>query len=64
MKKQIKEIILNKGADLCGIANIDRFIDTPAGFHPLDIYKDCKSVIVFGKRLPKGLAYVNPRIMY
>ena len=63
-EQQIKEIILSKGADICGIANVDRFVDTPVGFHPLDIYKDCKSVIVFAKRLPKGLAYVNPRIVY
>jgi epoxyqueuosine reductase QueG len=64
MEKIIKQIILNKGADLCGIAHIDRFSDTPAGFHPSDIYEACKSVIVFAKRLPKGLAYVNPRIVY
>jgi epoxyqueuosine reductase QueG len=63
-EEQIKGIILNKDADLCGIANIDRFGNTPAGFHPLDIYKDCKSVIVLAKRLPKGLAHVNPRIVY
>ena len=63
-EEQIKEIILNKGADLCGIANIDRFSNTPVGFHPLDIYKECKSVIIFAKRLPKGLVFVNPRIVY
>ena len=63
-EEQIKRIILNKGADLCGIANIDRFFDTPSGFSPLDIYDASKSVIVFAKKLPKGLAYVNPRIVY
>ena len=63
-EEKIKQIIFNNGADLCGIANIDRFTETPSGFHPLDIYKDCKSVIVFAKRLPKGLAYVDPRIVY
>ena len=63
-EEQIKKIILNQGADLCGISNIDRFANTPIGFHPSDIYKDCKSVIVFAKRLPKGLAYINPRIIY
>jgi len=63
-EEKIKEIIFNKGADLCGIANIDRFSNTPIGFHPSDIYKDCKSVIVLAKRLPKGLVYVNPRIVY
>jgi epoxyqueuosine reductase QueG len=63
-EEQIKRIILNQGADLCGIANIDRFANTPVGFHPTDIYKECQSVIVFAKRLPRGLAYVNPRIVY
>jgi len=63
-EEQVKRIILNKGADLCGIANIDRFIDTPVGFHPSDIYSNSKSVIVLAKRLSKGLAYVNPRIVY
>ena len=63
-EEQIKRIIFNQGADLCGIAIIDRFTDTPIGFHPMDIYKECKSVIVFAKRLPKGLAFVNPRIVY
>ena len=63
-EEQIKRIILDRGADLCGIASIDRFADTPVGFHPSDIYKECKSIIVFAKRLPKGLAYVNPRIIY
>ena len=63
-EEQIKQIIFNQGADVCGIANIDRFSDAPVGFHPSDIYNECKSVIVFAKRLPKGLAYVNPRIIY
>ena len=63
-EEQIKRIILNQGADLCGIANIDRFVNTPIGFHPSDIYKECKSVIVLAKRLPKGLVCVNPRIVY
>jgi len=63
-EEQIKRIILNLGADLCGIANIDRFANAPAGFHPSDIHKECKSVIVFAKRLPKGLVYINPRIVY
>jgi epoxyqueuosine reductase QueG len=63
-EEQIKRIILDHGADLCGIAGIERFAQTPDGFRPSDIYEDCKSVIVFAKRLAKGLAYVNPRIVY
>lgn len=64
MKDRIKKAIEKLGADICGIANVDRFENAPSGFHPTDIYKNCKSVIVFAKCMPKGLAYVNPRILY
>ena len=64
MKEKIKKVILNLGADICGFANIDRFVDAPAGFHPKDIYKECKSVIVFAKALPRGITKTNPRIVY
>ncbi|HYE80972.1 MAG TPA: GNAT family N-acetyltransferase [Clostridia bacterium] len=64
MKEQIKEFILGIGADVCGVANIDRFSNAPEGFHPKDIFPDCKSVIVFGISLPKGLTKVEPRLIY
>ncbi len=64
MKNEIKELFLHLGSDLCGIANIDRFDNAPEGFHPKDIYDECKSVIVFAKAVPKGITKVNPRIIY
>lgn len=64
MKEEIKEIFINFGAEVCGIANVDLFSDAPKGFRPTDIYPDCKSVIVFAKKIPKGLAYVSSRIIY
>lgn len=64
MKQQIREIILLNGADLCGFASIDRFDKAPSGFKPTDIYPDCKSVISFATALPRGLAKVNPRLIY
>ncbi len=64
MKEKIKEIFINLGAEVCGVASIDLFFDAPKGFHPTDIYPDCKSVIVFAKKAPRGLAYVSPRIIY
>lgn len=64
MEKKIKQILMELGADICGIANVDKFIDAPTGFHPRDIYRDCKSVIVFAKAMPKGLLHVSPRIVY
>jgi epoxyqueuosine reductase QueG len=64
LKEEIRKIVLNLGADVCGFANIDRFIDAPKGFHPCDSYRDCKSAIVIGFALPKGLFEVKPDLMY
>jgi len=49
---EIKSIIINKGADLCGIAPVDRFEKAPKGFHPKDIYEKCESVIVYANSIP------------
>lgn len=64
MKNQIKELVLSLGADVCGFANVNRFSEAPAGFHPRDIFPDCKSVIVFGLALPKGLTKIKPTMIY
>lgn len=64
MENKIKEIILSLGADVCGIANIGNFAAAPEGFSPSNIYKNCKSVVVFGKSLPKGVVEVDPRFIY
>lgn len=48
----LKSILISLGAELCGIAGIDRFGDAPKGFHPTDVMKDCKSVITFARRFP------------
>ncbi len=64
MEQAIKDIVLRLGADLCGIAGVDRFANAPQGFHPTDVFPQCKAVVVFAKRMPAGLARVNPRIVY
>jgi epoxyqueuosine reductase QueG len=64
MESRIKEFALASGAALCGIAGAERFADAPQGFHPSDIYADCRSVVVLAKAMPKGLAFVSPRIIY
>ena len=48
----IKQKALRYGADICGIAPVDRFAGAPKGFHPSDIYPDCRSVVVFAARFP------------
>lgn len=64
MKEKIRELVLAAGADVCGFANIDRFKNAGAGFGPLDIWADCKTVICLGVALPKGLYCVSPRMVY
>lgn len=48
----VKKRAIHYGADICGIASVDRFTGAPKGFHPCDIYPDCKSVVVFASRFP------------
>jgi hypothetical protein len=40
MEDQIKEIVMRLGADVCGIAGIDRFSEAPKGFHPRDVFPE------------------------
>lgn len=53
--QEIKEFALSQGMDLCGIASIDRFVDSPEGKRPEDILPGVKSVIVVGLRLVEGV---------
>lgn len=50
--REIKFRTTDLGADLCGIAPIERFTDAPLGFHPTDVISGCKSVIVIAVRFP------------
>jgi len=42
------------GADLCGIASMDRFEGAPKQFDPRYIFPKAKSCIVLGFRIPRG----------
>lgn len=63
-RERVKEIMKALGADLCGIASIDRFENAPEGFHPLDVFPSCKSVISFACRFPVGALYCESHIPY
>jgi epoxyqueuosine reductase len=60
----VKQLAASLGADLCGIAPVNRFDIAPAGFRPVDIYKRTKSVIVFAKRLPTEILFAESCIPY
>ncbi len=47
---QVKQRLYDMGADLVGIAGMDRFDDAPEGYHPLDVFPGCRSVVVFAQR--------------
>lgn len=47
-----------------GVAPVDRFEGAPNGFHPADIYKNTKSVIVFAIRLPSETLYAESCVPY
>jgi len=52
LTQEIKTQAMSLGADLCGIADVDRFTETPPGHHPTDILPGCRSVIVVASRFP------------
>lgn len=60
IKRQAREL----GADLCGIASIERFADAPPGFHPTDIIKECKSVVVMALRFPISTLSASSQAAY
>jgi epoxyqueuosine reductase len=61
---EIKSTALEHGADICGIAPVDRFSSAPKGFHPNDVYSDCQSVLVFAKNLPTESLFTSSCIPY
>lgn len=62
--KEVKDYALSLGADICGIAPVERFTDSPKGFHPTDIYKDARSVIVFAVKMPSGILSAATTVPY
>ena len=48
----VKELAKDWGADIVGIASVDRFEGAPPGHGPLDLMPESKSVIVAGIRIP------------
>lgn len=61
---QVKDLMKSLGADLCGIAGIDRFSAAPTGYHPLDVFPACRSVISFAVRFPSAALHCTSHIPY
>ncbi|NLI22380.1 MAG: epoxyqueuosine reductase [Clostridiales bacterium] len=61
---EIKAYFTEHGADLCGIASVDRFADAPSGFHPRDVLPGAQSVIVVARRFPAGTLRCGSTVPY
>ncbi|MDT8902403.1 hypothetical protein [Anaeroselena agilis] len=57
---EIKRQAALLGADLCGVAPLERFADAPAGFHPADVAKGCRSVLAVACRFPAAALDASP----
>ena len=62
--EEIKSIVLDLGAVKCGIAGIDRFALAPDGFRPADIWPECRSVVVFLKKVPPEVIMAKNPVAY
>ncbi len=54
MAKDVKKFGKAKGADLVGIASMDRFEGAPRQMDPRHIFPDAKAMIVCALRIPRG----------
>ncbi len=60
----VKQLAADCGTDLCGIAPVDRFCNTPAGFHPWDVFPNCQSVIVLASRFLVSVLSAKSEVPY
>lgn len=52
--RELRAAAEQAGADLFGVANIERFDELPLERHPRAIFPETRSVIVLGRRIPRG----------
>ncbi len=53
--QQVKQFAQAAGADLCGVANIERFAGAPAQMDPRWIFPEARSAVVLARRIPRGV---------
>jgi len=54
LTEAVKEVALEAGADLVGVASIDRYANAPPELHPCSIFSHTQSVIALGVRMLRG----------
>ena len=61
---EVKKLAADLGADLCGIAPVDRFGKAPKGFHPGDVLSGCQSVVVVALRFSHSTLEARTTVPY
>jgi epoxyqueuosine reductase len=64
LKEETRRFILRKGADLVGVASVDRFVEAPEGTKPQDLLPKAKSVVSFALHIPDGIVDSLPSASY
>ena len=54
LAEETKEFARSLGAELVGVASVDRFEEAPEGHRPEDILPQARAVVAFAKRMPNG----------
>ena len=62
--QHVKQLAYKLGADLCGSAAVEAFINAPAGFHPSDIFPETHSIIVIARKMPEGVLHSRTKVPY
>lgn len=62
--EHVKQMADAAGANLCGIAGVDRFMDAPSGFHPQNIWPAARSVAVLAIRFPEAPFQARSMVPY
>jgi len=63
-KAELKNLLFSLGAELCGVAPVERFDAAPKGFHPLDVWPQCKTVVAFACRMPTAVLSCHTPAVY
>jgi len=62
--QEVKRMARELGADLVGIASVQRFEGAPEGTKPTDIFPPAQSVIALAKRFPNGVFSAKSPVPY
>jgi epoxyqueuosine reductase QueG len=64
LKERLKVLAFSRGADLVGVASVDRFDQAPEGHKPADILPGARTVVVCAKRIPESVVAGGPATSY